>query len=174
MPPAQTTGTPRSANSSKSSSALVSPGVAAGPVVDRDQAVDAALEPLLGPLALGDVVIDDAADGVDLVDNPPRIAERRDEEAHALLERDVDPADHSLVVGLRRRLDERVHADRLRRQLAHVAGCRRGSRGRGRRSARSAGGCRAHRPPRRRRPAPDCCTGTSGRRSAARRCRRAR
>ena len=80
----------------------------------RDEAVDPALEALLGPLALGHVVVDDAADRPHPVHHPARVAERGHEEAHALLERHVDPALHALAVGLRGLLDERVHADRLR------------------------------------------------------------
>ena len=47
------------------------------------------------------------------VNYPAWFSERSDEEANAFLERDVDPLDHSVVVDLRRRLDERVHPDRL-------------------------------------------------------------
>ena len=66
-------------------------GVAAGHVVDGDQAMDAAVDCLLRPLAFGDVVVDDAADLGRLVDYPSRVSERRDEEPDALLQRDIDP-----------------------------------------------------------------------------------
>ncbi len=52
--------------------------------------------------------------------DPLRIAERGDEEAHALFERDVDPPAHALEIGLVARLDERVEPDRLRGQRADV------------------------------------------------------
>ena len=87
-------------------------GVSAGHVVDRDQAVHAALDRLLRPLPFGDVVVDDAANLRGPVDDPAGVPERRDDEANALLERDVDPPLDTLAVGLRRLFDERVHAKR--------------------------------------------------------------
>src|ERR1019366_416261 len=85
-------------------------------IVNRDDAVHSAVDGLLRPLPLGDVVIDHAANRVHAFAHPLRIAERRDEEPHTLLERDVDVFHHALEVDLRRRLDERVEADRLRRE----------------------------------------------------------
>src|ERR1035437_5071085 len=52
--------------------------------------------------------------------DPFRIAERRDEESDALLERDVDVLHHALEIRLGRRFDERVEADRLRREPPDV------------------------------------------------------
>src|SRR5581483_11600206 len=56
--------------------------------VDRDQTMNARVASLHRPLALGHVVIDEAARALHAVDDPLRIAERRDEEAHTFLERD--------------------------------------------------------------------------------------
>src|SRR5918999_2333945 len=113
-PPAQTRGRPRSA-----SSWYRAAGVAAGFGVHGDQSVHAGVEALERPLPLGDVVVHHAAKRRDPLDDPARVAERGDEEADPLLERDVDPALHPLAVDARRLLDERVHADRLRRQAAN-------------------------------------------------------
>ena len=111
-PPAQMTGRPRSPSSSSSASATVLPAWPPATLFTRDQAVYAAVDGLLRPLSFGDVVVDDAADLGRSVDHPARIAERGDEEPHALLEGDVDPSFDALAVGFRRLLDERVHAKR--------------------------------------------------------------
>ena len=100
MPPAQTSGTPRSCSSSYQRLGALRPGVAARPVVDRDQAVHPRFEPLQRPAALGHVVVDPAAGGVRLLHHPARIAQRGDEEADALLQRHVHEALHPLLVDL--------------------------------------------------------------------------
>src|SRR6266545_453391 len=84
-------------------------------IIHRDEPVHAACQPLLGPLPLRHVVVDDAppARGGDAIHDPARIAQRGDEEAHALLERDVDIATHTLEIELRAPLDQHIHADRL-------------------------------------------------------------
>jgi hypothetical protein len=97
------------------------PGVAAGAVVDGDQAVDAGVEPLLPPLQLSDVVVNDCVGGARPLDHPARVAEGGDEETDPLLEGDVDPLLHPLAIATRRLLDERVHADRAVGERADVA-----------------------------------------------------
>ena len=88
-------------------------GVAARPAVHRNQPVHAGGESLVGPLSFGHVVVHDAADGVRLLDHPLRVAEGGHEEADPFFERHIHPVHHPLVIGLRGRLDERVHADRF-------------------------------------------------------------
>jgi hypothetical protein len=73
--------------------------VASSNVVHGDQAVDAALDGFLRPFPLGHVVVDHTTHLRGFVDHPARIAERRDEKPHALLERDVDPALEPFAVG---------------------------------------------------------------------------
>jgi hypothetical protein len=65
-------------------------------------------------------VVDHAVDRVHALANPLRVAERRDEEAHALLECDVDPASHSIEIRVVARLDESIETDRFLRQRADV------------------------------------------------------
>jgi hypothetical protein len=89
------------------------PGVAAGAGVDADEPVHAALERLERPLALGDVVVDDAPGRVDLLHHEAGVAQRGDEEAHALLERDVHPAAHPVQVDLGGLLHQGVEATGL-------------------------------------------------------------
>jgi hypothetical protein len=86
--------------------------VAPGPIVHRDEAVDATLHPLLRPLAFGDVVIDDSTFRVDPFRHPAGVSQGGDEEADAFLEGDVHPAPHPFAVLARGLLDEGVHADR--------------------------------------------------------------
>ncbi len=88
------------------------PGMAAGPVVDRDETVGAGVQPLERPLALRHVVVDDAAHGVHALGHPVGLAQRGDEEADAFLQGDVHPALHPVPVGPGRGLDEGVHAHR--------------------------------------------------------------
>ena len=49
--------------------------VSTGPSVDGDEAMDATVDPLLRPLAFGDVMIDATAYGLDPLDHPVRLAQ---------------------------------------------------------------------------------------------------
>src|SRR3954463_6663943 len=80
--------------------------------------MNAALNRLLGPSPLGDVLIDDSPPRAHAVDPPSRIAERRDEESNAFFERYFDPLFDALVVGFGRLLDQCVHAKRAGRRLS--------------------------------------------------------
>ena len=62
MPPAQTSGTPEGPELVHQLRGRLGARVPAGARVHRDQPVHAAREALLGPLPLGHVVIDDAAE----------------------------------------------------------------------------------------------------------------
>src|SRR5207249_2448554 len=72
--------------------------VTAGAAVHGDEPAHTCLEPLQSPLALGDVVVDEAGDLTHALHDPARLAERRDEEPDALLQRDVHPTLHAIEV----------------------------------------------------------------------------
>ena len=91
----------------------------AGPAVHGDQTTYPGVEPLEGPLALGHIVVHHAADLGDAVHHPARLAERRDEEPYAVLDRHVHPARHALEVQPGGLLDQHVHADRFRGEPAN-------------------------------------------------------
>ena len=69
-------------------------------LVDRNESVHARVHRLLSPFFFCDVVVDDATDLCNPVDDPFRFAERGDEEAYSFFERGIDPLDHTLVVCL--------------------------------------------------------------------------
>src|SRR5207253_907107 len=64
-------------------------------LVHRDQAAHSRIEPFQRPLPLGHVVVHEAANLGNAVDDPPGLAQRRDKEPHALLDRHVHPALHT-------------------------------------------------------------------------------
>ena len=97
------------------------PGVPSRAPVHGDQSVHPRLESLQGPFTLRHVVVDDPSPGRHPIHHPRRLAQRRHEEAHAFLERDVDPLGHPLMIPPGRRLDERVHPDGPVGQSLHVA-----------------------------------------------------
>src|SRR5665213_1464216 len=97
------------------------PSMATRTRVHGNQAVDAAVRPLLGPSGLGYVVIDHAAYGMHAIADPSGVAQRGDEEADALLERTVDPLSHPFQIGLVARLNEGVETHRPCRQRLNVA-----------------------------------------------------
>ena len=84
------------------------------PMIHADETVNARIQRALGPSQLGDVVVDNAAAPVGALHDPRGISQRGNEEADAFLQRGVDPAPHAPLVELRRLLDDRVEADRLR------------------------------------------------------------
>ena len=63
-------------------------------IVYGNQAMDSTIDPFLGPLTLGHVMIDTTAHWLDPLNHPIRFAERGHEEPHTLLERRVDPFVH--------------------------------------------------------------------------------
>ncbi len=92
----------------------------AGARIDGNQAVDAAVHTLARPPRFGHIVVHHAAGGMHAITYPAGVAEGGDEEADALLQRDVDPLPHALQVRPVACLDERIEPDGMRGQRADV------------------------------------------------------